>query len=545
MVGAAMRRATLVFAAVVASILAPRIALASTAQEFPDNGSEQMGRGGAWVARASDPLAAFYNPAGLAGQRTALTLQANVAVQSTCFSRIKAMGDTTADGTPAGTGYGKVCNDAAPFPAPVIGFTYRLNDRIGLGLLILGPSGVGATTWPEFGANATPSPQRYLLISSNALLLMPTLGIGAEIIDRLRIGASFQFGTAPNIDFVNTAAAANVDNANPSMNDVRNELFAQQVFIPGFTLGTIWSPTDELDVAGWYKWSAGIDTTGDVQTQFPYFNQAVAGGDHSGVQYGDTSVPNCNQAMQAGGMPPPNTCGSGNNAHIKVPIPMEAKIGVRYHRRLADAPAELHKRDPLAQDRWDVEADLTWANDSAFDNLQLRFPSNAMGDGTLPANPAVLGGTIPPNADIRHHWKDVVGVRVGGDYSILPQRLAVRAGAFFETAAADKVYQNLDFIASQRIGLTLGGTFRIPIGTSGSLDLMAGYGHIFYGNLDNSDPNAQGLSGLAGTPCNGGTDMAGNTCSNGATKYRTNWPVNLGTITNSVDILNVGASYRF
>ena len=47
-------------------------ARATDATEFPDNGSEQGMRGGAWVARASDPLAAFYNPAGLAGQPSRL-----------------------------------------------------------------------------------------------------------------------------------------------------------------------------------------------------------------------------------------------------------------------------------------------------------------------------------------------------------------------------------------------------------------------------------------------------------------------------------------
>ena len=541
-----MRRA-LTLAAVFSSMLVPGAALASTALEFPDNGSEQMARGGAWVARASDPLAAFYNPAGLAGQRTALTLQLNLNVQSTCFARIKATGDMSTDGTAAGAAYPKVCNDAKPFPAPVIGFTYHLTDRIGLGLLLLGPSGVGATNWPEFvdsGSGPMASPQRYLLISSNALLIMPTLGVGAEVVDGLRVGASFQFGTAPNIDFVNSAVAVNGNNLDPGGNDVRTELFGQQVFIPGFTLGTIWSPIDELDVAGWYKWSAGIDTTGDVQTQYPYFTSQVAGGDKSKVQYGDTSVANCNQPPM-NGTPFPNLCGSGNNAHIKVPVPMEAKIGVRYHRRNEGVVRDPHRRDPLADDRWDVEADFTWANDSAFDNLQLRFPDNGTGDGVLPANPNVPGGTIPPNADIRHHWKDVFGVRLGGDFAILPQRLSARAGAFYESPAADKTYQNIDFIGSQRIGLTIGGTFRVPIGAHGSLDLMLGYGHIFYGNLDNSDPNAQGLPALAGTPCNGGSDVPGTTCSNGSPKYRTNWPVNLGTISNSVDILNLGATYRF
>ena len=53
-----------------AAFLGARGAAATTVLELGDNGSEQMARGGAWVARASDPLAAFYNPAGLAGQET-------------------------------------------------------------------------------------------------------------------------------------------------------------------------------------------------------------------------------------------------------------------------------------------------------------------------------------------------------------------------------------------------------------------------------------------------------------------------------------------
>ena len=56
-------------------------------------------RGGAWVARASDPLASFYNPAGLAGQPTRLILQSNINFQSTCFTRLKAQNDITNDPT--------------------------------------------------------------------------------------------------------------------------------------------------------------------------------------------------------------------------------------------------------------------------------------------------------------------------------------------------------------------------------------------------------------------------------------------------------------
>src|SRR5258706_15616334 len=76
---------------------------ATAVTEFPDNGSEQMGRGGAWVARASDPLATFYNPAGLAGQETRLTVQANLNFANTCFTRVKANNDATLDTLDDGT----------------------------------------------------------------------------------------------------------------------------------------------------------------------------------------------------------------------------------------------------------------------------------------------------------------------------------------------------------------------------------------------------------------------------------------------------------
>lgn len=521
--------------------LSPRTARASGVMEFPDNGSEQEGRGGAWVARASDPLATFYNPAGLAGQPTRLTLQANLSEQHTCFARVRAADDTTInDGAnPDGT-YPQVCNDGGFFFDPQVAFTYHLTDRVGLGIAVLGPSAVGQVSWPEFVGNA-PSPQRYMLIQSNVLYLTPTIGAGAEVIDGLRVGASFLFGTAPKINFANASMGINEGNADASQNDIRAEVNASQVFIPGFTLGALWSPVDDLDVAGWYKWSAPIDAKGDVTTASGYFTQANAQG-HGMPVYGDTALPNCNNPMLPG-----SPCGSGNDGEVKVPIPMEGKLGVRYHRPRSDVAHDPHRRDPIAQDLFDIEADFTWANDSAFDYLQLRFPGNANGDGTLPANPGVPGATIPPNADVRHDFKDVFGVRLGGDFNLLPAQLALRAGAFFETQAADPTYQNIDFDAAQRIGVALGGTYRIEMGATGqhSLDLMLGYGHVFFGTLSNSDRNAAGLQGLAGTPCNPAADPPGSTCPNGNSKYRTNWPVNLGTITNSINVINVGASYAF
>lgn len=143
----------------------------------------------------------------------------------------------------------------------------------------------------------------------------------------------------------------------------------------------------------------------------------------------------------------------------------------------------------------------------------------------------------------------MIGIRVGGDYNIVPDRLAVRAGTFFETSAASPQHQNIDFVASSRFGLALGGTYRVRFGEgekTRSLEIMAGFGHVFFAAQRRTDPNASGALALAGTSCNKGSPIPGTqTCEDGSERYRTKWPVNLGTITNSLNVINVGAAYRF
>lgn len=138
-------------------------------------------------------------------------------------------------------------------------------------------------------------------------------------------------------------------------------------------------------------------------------------------------------------------------------------------------------------------------------------------------------------------------MRFGGDYNVLPDRLTLRAGAFFETRAADSVYQNVDFDAADRFGVAAGGTYRIHLGVekTQALEFMLAYGHVFFGTLSNDNPNNAGLGALAGTQCYNGPPNAGGGCPGGVQPYRTPWPVNLGTITSSINVLNVGASYKF
>ncbi len=516
--------------------------------EFPDNGTEQGGRGGAWIARASDPLAAFYNPAGLAGQPTRLILQSNINFQSTCFTRLKAKNDPNADGTTAGQSYPQICSSDGAAIDPQLAATFRVTDRIGIGFApLLAPSaGASHISFPEFlastdgGRTYPPGPSRDLMTAANLLVLNPTIGIGVEVIDRLRLGASFQWGIA-SLSLTNAVdAGANLGGSHLPNNDIKVVANVKDYFVPGFTVGAIYSPTDDFDVAGWYKWSDAIKASGDVQTATNYYTPAVATGKSSGGPFGNTALANCGDTTGAS----QTACGSGNNLHIQEAIPMEAKVGFRYHRRRSDVPYDEHVRDPMAQDIFDVEIDLTWANDSAASNLQVRLPGDAGGNGIIPiaGTPAVA----PPNDDIPHGFKDVYGVRLGGDYNVLPDKLAVRAGAFFQSNGQNPQYQNIDFPASTNGGFAFGATGRIHLSheKARAIEVSLGYEHVFYATETNNGPN--GVYGLAGNDCPVAAPSAtASTCANGAQKYRTAWPVNLGTITNSINVLNVGLGYRF
>jgi long-subunit fatty acid transport protein len=229
-------------------------------------------------------------------------------------------------------------------------------------------------------------------------------------------------------------------------------------------------------------------------------------------------------------------------AHLTLPVPVELKIGVRYHQPRTKA---LHVRDPMATDLWDIELDLTWAHNSSFDMLNVRLPATMPGsyDGILPV--AGIPSPVPANADVPHKYRDVIGVRLGGDVNVLPDKLAVRAGGFFETQATNSTYQNIDFMGGARVGLSLGGTWRIRLSKekSRAIELHAGFMHMFV--FDTTNTGTDGVGALAGSACNGSIAVGGNLCSNGREQYRTNWPVNLGTISHQMSAINVGASYRF
>ncbi|MBK8251843.1 MAG: hypothetical protein IPK82_04145 [Polyangiaceae bacterium] len=535
-----MRKPALGLFTFVSASLYATSALASNGLESPENGAYQVGRGGAWLARADDPLAVYFNPAGLVRQPTSVHLGAHLIFADRCYTRTGQDADEDSDtygqyGFPVSPGNdvdnfpgpgadpegdakgppGRVCENGHVSPNPQLAANFRVLDQLAIGIGVLGPHGVGNHEWPEqlpfvnrFGVEGTqPSPQRYMLVKSSSIILFPTLSVAWAPLDNLAIGAGFTWGIA-NASFENFSESLSVqvsgnncgpnndrpcvfndDFARGGLGDVRAKLSATDLFVPGFVIGALYSPHKYIDVAGWFRWSDAVDTEASVTTTAQYWDGQGKLNEEAD-RCSDPSNPLCTVTLGDKEGDPGYKAG-----HIKLPIPMEAKLGVRFHyprstvgEKPVWAQGTKKVRDAMSEDLFDVEADFTYANNSAVKNLEVRFKKGIIINGTQ-------GGTLPENADIPHEWKDVFGVRLGGEVVILPSLLSARAGFFYESKGQDDAYLNIDFHNGEKTGLSAGATVRVW-----RLDISAAYQHTFIGTLDNGGQGAlYGLSGDGAT----------------------------------------------
>ncbi|RYE73637.1 MAG: hypothetical protein EOO74_12725, partial [Myxococcales bacterium] len=192
-------------------VASPRVASAN-GFEFPSNGTESFGRGSAWLARATDPLATFYNPAALARNGNAASVSSNLIWQKACFQRRDGGSDPVANGVLVGSNaeqiYGQTCSDGQAFPNPQVALQLRLTDKLGLGVAVMGPSAYGRVSFPTFATNTSlknssygdpvrgPAGSRYVLTEANNLLVWPQIAIGYEVARNVRVGASLIWGIA-------------------------------------------------------------------------------------------------------------------------------------------------------------------------------------------------------------------------------------------------------------------------------------------------------------------------------------------------------------
>ena len=139
--------------------------------------------------------------------------------------------------------------------------------------------------------------------------------------------------------------------------------------------------------------------------------------------------------------------------HFKYTLPPWVRLGQRFI-----------KRDAEGREVADLELDVTYEFWHLLDGYHVTF------DGLL----QVYNSTedLEPMT-LAKDWRDTLAVRLGGSWSLWPDRLRLSAGVHYETAAMPEHLTNIDFLGYNRMGAALG------LGVSlGAFELNLAYQYV-------------------------------------------------------------------
>jgi hypothetical protein len=446
-----------------------------------------LGRGGAYAAAVDDPMALLYNPAQLSAvPGTQLTVGANLPLYNSCFARAGADPST-------GSAYPEVCNGASPFPAPYVALALQPIAKLGIGVGILPPAGVagvrygrGDGTMVGPNGDVVPTPSRYLLIERNTPLFFPTVGASYEVLPWLRLGASFGWGIAM------TSFATTISGFGTEMpaSDVISRASGGDMFVPRIGGSVHMVPHENVDVMLGFSWTQDIRANVDLELDSPLLMDEVIEG-----------------------------------ARLTTPQPVQLSLGIRYADRIRPRSEPENRRgrsltgevnDRMANERWDVEANVVYERNSRIDAVRVTMPRDEMG------NPPQLLNSDVEDVVLPHRWKDQITLRLGGDWNVVPGIFSVRSGLSFESNGVTRGFEQLSFRPGRRVGLHAGMTVRI----AQRVDVALAYAHLFEQSvtlgLDEAQLRAEvGIGTMEG------------------------FITNAGRFTSSYNVLSLGANIHF
>lgn len=424
------------------AMAAPASTVRAGGIEYVAPGTAALGRGGAFAARADDPMALGYSPAALADLAgPQLMLNLHNAFYSSCVKRDGAYGDQVEQLSALTDDFGdiadygdtpfpRICNSNLLNPGAWLAFAYRPTSKLGVGVGVLTPAAAGHLIYGD-GHGATddgelPSPLRYMMVEQKAIVLHPTLGAGYRVTDWLSVGLSLQAGIA----VIEAQSMTLLNGSENAAEDTRSNLAVKDLFVPA-VIGSVQLTLHEgVELSVFGRWSDAIRAHGEVDADVKAFNESVAKS-------------------------------SSDDVSLTAPQPGHVGAAVRF----ADLHTPMdreHGKRPLHDERWDVELDAVYVFASQMDAIEVDIPRlpNLIEDGL--------------QFEMPHAWSDQLSLRLGGDYNLLPGKLALRTGVHYETSAVDGSYMAVAFQPAQRIGLHVGATLRL-----GAVALSVAYAHIF------------------------------------------------------------------
>ncbi|MCP4680374.1 MAG: hypothetical protein GY854_33800 [Deltaproteobacteria bacterium] len=428
--------------------------------EVPDLGTVALGRGTAFVARADNLSAFYYNPAGLTKSKGPNLLLGSNLVNPR-ISYLRKGNDTLIWSDENGIDYGKACDPAMgdicvddpsqnyldvsfgegvfdPVdyesaslqrrigPAPMLVFNWGDVFNVeGLALTagLITPSGFGMPKYPENG------PQRYVMREANQLIVYPGAGVAYAFNRYIQVGGVFLSGIS-SIEMsraVRLLSPLGHSGHNENLGgDVGFQIKVMDLFMPTGIIGVLSNPLDWLEIGASVRLPVVVDAEGKI-TEF------IA----PPVEAPDAHLP-----------------AGRDNVSLKLNLPLVLRVGARY----------IHRY-------FDIEADFVWERWSSLQETEIT--TNAK---VLATNPD-LDSEFPKVNKVPMHFRDTYSVRLGGDVEVWPEHIAVRAGGYYQSSAYPENNETFSLFApfGEQIGVGGGLTWH----ACDFLDVNAAYLHVF------------------------------------------------------------------
>jgi long-chain fatty acid transport protein len=404
-------RNNFVLLAAFAATLAPSSALAE-GYYSGYKGAHAAGRGGAFVAKADDISAAHFNPAAFAWQKgTRIQLGNRFSYNHWAYQRAPTedWGNPNPDGTAPIVFFDKTTN-GAPVQAlePMLGVSTDFGlDDWGFALSASAPPGIGKMEFPENGGG------RYMMVDRQSQIITYSASVAWKLRELFGLGVSFQWIAVPKLDYslvVDGDPLAQSANPVSSTYDLLADVSGKDMFTFNAILGAWLRPAPNWEIG-----LSGQVIPSQIKTS-------------SELTIETLGLPEDIVLRRLGE--------EANDVSLTLPLPMTARLGVRYYQK--DDDGEI----------FDIEFDVgyeTWSRVKTFD-LDTDNLTAFYGDEDIDL------GTIV----IDKQWKNTINLHLGGDLRVIPNKLTLRAGTFFESAVANPDYSHIDFVSGMQLGGALG-----------------------------------------------------------------------------------------
>ena len=376
-------------------------------------GSRATGRAGAFAAKADDLSAVSWNPAGLANlDLTTFEIGNQTSYNAYAYTRAPTV-DYGNTNTPLVT-FSQVKN-GTPWQAfvPMLGAASRLGRKDWtFALAAYAPPGISKLSFPL--GNGQNDGQRYMMTDREAIFLKYVASAAWKFHDVFGVGASAEWVNVPRLRYsllIDGTDLAKAANPVTSPFDMKVTMQGSSLFTFNAIVGAWYRPTPSLM----------FGASGQVVPA-----NVVA---HSTLSVTPLDPTYSDVTLWRGNV-------QANDVRVKLPLPLLARAGGRYVNRVNNL------------ERFDVELDVEYVN---WSRVQ-RFTIETDGLSAYYSGRTVPLGTIT----IEKHWRDTLAVRLGGDYAVLPGRLTLRAGGYYESAVAEPAYANVDFPGAAQMGGALG-----------------------------------------------------------------------------------------